>query len=154
MHHSFCTSPCTPYSTNISSVSASDYGFEDDELYNNNINGELDIRSAAADDDTKHNTSYTCECALLSPKASDLTMIEGFRVTSTLPPRRFERWAKLCHQQDSLADTPTRLTYRGGSFPVSERVRLSSSKPLPFVCSCPFWKRGRPTGRLIATAGG
>jgi len=56
-----------PLLSEHSSVSASDYGFEDDELYNN-INGELDIKGADDNDDAKQNTSYTCECALLSPE--------------------------------------------------------------------------------------
>ena len=54
-------------------------------------------------------------------------MIEGFRVTSTPPPRRLKRLAKLCHQQDSFLDTSTRFTHRGGSFPVSEREAIEAT---------------------------
>ena len=76
----------------------------------------------------------TCECGTYHkylPKVLDLTMIEGFRVTSPLPPMRFKRWAKLYDQQDSFVDTRTRFTHRGGSLPVIKRE--AESDPLPLV---------------------
>lgn len=45
-----------PDSTNISLVSASDYGFEN-ELYKKNLDGELDIEGNN-DDDARQNASY------------------------------------------------------------------------------------------------